>query len=148
MNLQMDFIEITENVIHVERLTARVTSPSSGAISVFLGTTRDHFKGKKVKKLEYEAYEPMAKKEIQKICDDIRAKWSVENIAIVHRIGEVPICETSVAIVISSPHRKESLEAIQYGIDTLKATVPIWKKEIYEDGSYSWKENSECCGKK
>ncbi|KAL4228298.1 Molybdopterin synthase catalytic subunit [Mactra antiquata] len=141
----MDIVEITREIIDIGNLTTRVTSPTCGAISTFLGTTRNNFQGKKVKTLEYEAYEPMAKKEMQKICDNIRDKWSVENIALVHRIGDVPITQASVAIVVSSPHRKESLEAVQYGIDTLKATVPIWKKEIYEDDSYSWKENSECC---
>lgn len=142
--MAMDFIEITKEVINVEILAAKVLSPSCGAISCFLGTTRDNFKGKKVRWLEYEAYEPMAKKELLKICDQIRHKWSVQHIVIVHRVGEVPVTETSVAIIISSPHRNDCIEAVQYGIDTLKATVPIWKKEIYEDGTYSWKENTEC----
>ncbi|XP_052791715.1 molybdopterin synthase catalytic subunit-like [Mya arenaria] len=144
----MDVVDITVDAISVEQLTQRVSSPSCGAISSFLGTTRDNFKGKKVTQLEYEAYEPMARKEMLKICAQVRERWRVENIAIVHRIGVVPVMEASVAIVVSSPHRRESLEAVQYAIDTLKASVPIWKKEWYEDGTCSWKENSECCGPK
>ncbi|XP_028399025.1 molybdopterin synthase catalytic subunit-like isoform X2 [Dendronephthya gigantea] len=122
-----------------------VGSPSAGATSIFVGTTRDTFNGKRVVRLEYEAYEPMAKKELAKICQDIHKKWNVLKIAIVHRIGLVPISEASVVIAISSVHRKESLEAVQYCIDTLKATVPIWKKEVYDDGQSTWKENSDCC---
>lgn len=100
---------------------------------------------KKVLKLEYEAYTPMALKELQKLCDQVRQKWEVLKIAVVHRIGEVPIGEASVIIVVSSAHRRESLEAVHWAIDELKATVPIWKKEFYEDGETSWKKNSECC---
>jgi molybdopterin synthase catalytic subunit len=87
----------------------------------------------------------MAIKELEKLCVQIRQKWDVLKIAIVHRVGEVPIGEASVIIVVSSAHRKESLEAVHWAIDELKATVPIWKREFYEDGHTSWKENSECC---
>ncbi|WAR00167.1 MOC2B-like protein [Mya arenaria] len=83
----MDVVDITVDAISVEQLTQRVSSPSCGAISSFLGTTRDNFKGKKVTQLEYEAYEPMARKEMLKICAQVRERWRVENIAIVHRIG-------------------------------------------------------------
>jgi molybdopterin synthase catalytic subunit len=87
----------------------------------------------------------MAIKELEKLCNQVRQKWDVLKIAIVHRIGEVPIGEASVIIVISSAHRRESLEAVHWAIDELKATVPIWKREFYEDGQTSWKQNSECC---
>ncbi|XP_077989221.1 molybdopterin synthase catalytic subunit-like [Glandiceps talaboti] len=139
-----DFVEITPENLSVEDITKKVTSPTAGAISVFIGTTRDNCDGKKVTKLEYEAYKPMAEKEILKICQQIRVKWDVENIAVVHRIGVVPVTEASVIIAISSAHRKEALEAVHYSIDTLKTTVPIWKKEVYADGSNNWKENKEC----
>ncbi|MGH0169417.1 UNVERIFIED_CONTAM: hypothetical protein FKN15_073506 [Acipenser sinensis] len=93
------------------------------------GITRNSFEGKKVVELEYEAYIPMAQSEMKKICWDVRRKWpSVKHIAIHHRLGVVPVSEASVIIAISSPHRSESLEAVKYCIDTLKATVPIWKK--------------------
>ncbi|KAM9261901.1 molybdopterin synthase catalytic subunit isoform 3-T3 [Morus bassanus] len=111
---------------------------------VLFGTTRNNFEGKKVIHLEYEAYTSMAETEIKKICRDVRQKWpSVKHIAVQHRLGVVPITEASVIIAVSSPHRAESLEAVMYCINTLKASVPIWKKEIYED-EYSWKENKEC----
>jgi len=143
----MDTVEITEERINVDRVTSLVTHPSCGAVSVFIGTTRDNFDGKKVKQLEYECYDPMAKKEMKKICDQIRAKWSVVNIAMVHRLGVVPVTEASVVVAVASPHRRECLQAVEYAIDTLKATVPIWKKEIYEDDSSEWKSNKECCGR-
>uniref|UniRef100_A0A8V0YFX8 Molybdenum cofactor synthesis 2 n=1 Tax=Gallus gallus TaxID=9031 RepID=A0A8V0YFX8_CHICK len=114
------------------------------SVHVLLGTTRNNFEGKKVIHLEYEAYTSMAEMEIKKICRDVRQKWpSVKHIALHHRLGVVPVTEASVIIAVSSPHRAESLEAVTHCINTLKAIVPIWKKEIYED-EYSWKENKEC----
>lgn len=87
----------------------------------------------------------MAKKEMTSICDEIRKKWSdVENIAIYHRLGLVPVKEASVVIAISSPHRKTSLESVSFAIDELKTRVPIWKKEKYSDECSAWKENKEC----
>eukprot|EP00105_Crassostrea_gigas_P011014 XP_011426503.1 PREDICTED: molybdopterin synthase catalytic subunit [Crassostrea gigas] len=140
----MDYIEITDEILDVNKISHMVTDPSCGAISIFVGITRDNFDGKKVLRLEYEAYKPMAKKKMKEICDSIRKQWEIHNIAMIHRINVVPISEASIVIAISSPHRKESLQAVEYAIDTLKATVPIWKKEIYADESSSWKENKEC----
>ncbi|XP_033124657.1 molybdopterin synthase catalytic subunit-like isoform X3 [Anneissia japonica] len=137
-------IKIIPDVLKFEDAYNIVGSPSCGAISLFAGTTRDHFEGKKVARLEYEAYVPMAEKEIENICTDIRSKWQVEHIAVFHRLGLVKIGEASVIIAISSNHRKESLEAVQYCIDKLKEMVPIWKKEVYEDGNSDWKANIEC----
>lgn len=117
---------------------------STGAVSMFIGTTRDSFENKKVTKLSYEAYEPMAMKELKKICEAVRTTFNVHKICVLHRLGEVPIKQASVVVAVSSPHRKESLEAVQILIDTLKEKVPIWKKEIYEDGGSNWKENNEC----
>jgi len=85
--------------------------------------------GKKVTRLEYEAYDSMAIKEMKKVCDEIREKWrSIKNIAIYHRLGLVQIQHSSIIIAISAPHRKESLDAVQYCIDRVKEKVPIWKK--------------------
>ncbi|KAJ0173474.1 hypothetical protein K1T71_010623 [Dendrolimus kikuchii] len=118
---------------------------SCGAVSIFVGTTRDNFEGKKVLRLEYEAYEPMALKAMKIICDDVRKKWpAVHSIAMYHRLGNVPCREASVVIAVSSPHRRESLDAVSYCIDQLKAVVPIWKKEVYEGEAPVWKENVEC----
>ncbi|XP_038072483.1 molybdopterin synthase catalytic subunit-like [Patiria miniata] len=139
-----DFVRITSDPLSVEEATGMVTSPTSGAISIFIGTTRNNFEGKEVIRLEYEAYVPMAEKQMHSICRDVRDKWQVEHIAVFHRIGVVPVQEASVIIAVSSPHRQAALEAVQYSIDTLKATVPIWKKEMFAEGTGCWKENKEC----
>lgn len=139
-----DFVDMMEDRLSVEEITARVTSPTSGAIGLFVGTTRNNFDGKAVLRLEYEAYMPMAKKKMLETCQLVRDKWSVENIVMVHRIGVVPVGEASIVIAISSPHRKEALEAVHFAIDHVKSTVPVWKKEIYGDESSSWKQNKEC----
>lgn len=141
---EKDLVKITSAGLNAGEILAKVASNAAGANSAFVGTTRDTFEGKKVARLEYEAYVPMAEKELQKLCERVRERWDVEKIAIFHRTGVVPLGEASVVIAISSAHRKESLEAVHFAIDDLKATVPIWKKEVYTDGSNSWKENKEC----
>ncbi|XP_014778699.1 molybdopterin synthase catalytic subunit [Octopus bimaculoides] len=143
-----DIVELSNEKLNIEGISKSVTLPNCGAVSLFIGTTRDHFDGKEVLSLQYEAYCPMAKKKMFEICQDIRSKWNVGKIALVHRLGEVPVAEASVVIAISSEHRKESLEAVQYAINTLKAVVPIWKKELYRNSSPEWKENAECFWKK
>ncbi|KAI4469114.1 molybdopterin synthase related [Holotrichia oblita] len=122
-----------------------VSSHCCGAISIFVGTTRDNFQGKTVTQLQYEAYENMAITSLQKICAEIRERWSsIVNIAIYHRLGVVPVKEASIVIAISSPHRNEALTATQWCIDNIKEKVPIWKKEFYEnESSPEWKENKE-----
>ncbi|XP_071447324.1 molybdopterin synthase catalytic subunit-like isoform X1 [Hetaerina americana] len=139
----MDYIKLVDSNLSLEEVSGLVSNPSCGAVSFFVGMTKEHFEGKKVIHLEYEAYEPMAVKSIKKICEDIRSKWKVENIAVYHRMGVVPVMEASVVIAVSSVHRTESLEAVQYAIDSLKASVPIWKKEVYEMAPAIWKENQE-----
>ncbi|KAI9558650.1 hypothetical protein GHT06_015439 [Daphnia sinensis] len=140
----MDIITLVEDKLDVNFIYSQVVENSTGAVSLFVGTTRDNFEGKKVIHLEYEAFKPMAEKEIKKICLTIREKWKVENVAFHHRLGVVPVGEASIVIAISSEHRTESLEAVQFGIDTLKKSVPIWKKELYSDGAPEWKSNKEC----
>uniref|UniRef100_A0A8C0HPN0 Molybdopterin synthase catalytic subunit n=1 Tax=Buteo japonicus TaxID=224669 RepID=A0A8C0HPN0_9AVES len=126
-----DFIKLKSEKLSVDEVSELVISPYCGAVSLFIGTTRNNFEGKKVIHLEYEAYTSMAETEIKKICRDVRQKWpSVKHIAVHHRLGVVPITEASVIIAVSSPHRTESLEAVMYCINTLKASVPIWKKNI------------------
>lgn len=135
---------MTFDPLDVAAISSSVTHPSTGATSVFIGTTRDNFEGKRVVRLEYEAFEAMAVKELGKVVAEVRDKWEVHAVAIHHRLGIVAVTEASVVIAVSSPHRKEALEAVQFAIDKLKATVPIWKKEIYDEGGSSWKENKEC----
>lgn len=140
----MDHICLTHETLNINEAQRLVACSSTGATSVFVGTTRDNFDGKSVVSLEYEAYVPMAEKELKKICNKIREKWPVRHICIYHRLGVVPLCEASVIIAVSSVHRRESLEAVQFFIDSLKASVPIWKKEMYAEGDVTWKENEEC----
>lgn len=140
----MNYVELLHTKLDVEAVLAQVGSPDCGAISMFLGTTRNHFEGKPVKMLSYEAYAPMAKREMLGICDGVRERWAVKNIAVVHRLGDVPLGEASVLIAVSSEHRSESLDAAKYAIDELKRRVPIWKKEHYDGGDEEWKKNKEC----
>ena len=111
-----------------------VADNSAGGTVVFVGTIRDQTKGKNVLKLEFESFIPMAEKEMRKIAEEVKDKWSALKVCIHHRVGELAIGEIAVIIAISTPHRKAAFEACEYAIDTLKETVPIWKKEIFEDG--------------
>ena len=129
-------------------------SPQAGALSSFHGTTRDNFNGKTVTRLEYECYVPMAMKELKKLCEMAFEKWSLIKVNISHRIGEVPVSEESVVIWVSSAHRQDGLDAVNFLIDKLKERVPIWKKEWYEstssedgDNEGVWKTNCECVSK-
>ncbi|XP_018046015.1 PREDICTED: molybdopterin synthase catalytic subunit [Atta colombica] len=144
MEILKNFVKLQQEELNIAEIMELVTFPNCGAISNFIGITRDNFENKKVIKLEYEAYESMALKEMTNICNKIRSQWDVEGIAIYHRIGEVPISKASVVIAVSSPHREQSLRAVEYAINALKASVPIWKKEVYETGEPQWKQNKEC----
>ena len=124
--------------IDVNAVLDSVKTNPSGAIDVFVGTTRDNSKGKAVTGLEYEAYVPMALKTIDSIEREARERWNLHEINIVHRIGRVGIGEASVVIAVSSAHREEAFKACRFLIDRLKEIVPIWKREYYEDGSFEW----------
>jgi molybdopterin synthase catalytic subunit len=134
--------EIVTGPIELNDLLARVAAPGAGAIATFLGVVRDNSLGRKVRYLLYEAYPPMAIKEMALIEDTVRGKWKIEKIAITHRIGRLEIGEASVAIAVSSPHRREAIEACHHAIDRLKQTVPVWKKEYWEGGEV-WIENKD-----
>ncbi|XP_034487838.1 molybdopterin synthase catalytic subunit [Drosophila innubila] len=142
----MDYIQLVKDKIDIQQIHDLIIDDGCGACSVFVGTTRDTFEGKKVISLEYEAYENMALKEMNKICSELRARWpNLKHIAIYHRLGTVPVREGSVVIATSSPHRAAALESVSFAIDQLKSRVPIWKKEIYEEDLIGeWKENKEC----
>ncbi|CAN1145245.1 Molybdopterin synthase catalytic subunit [Linum perenne] len=139
-----NLIEILEEnvLIDVAKYMSYVSAPHAGAISTFSGTTRDTFDGKTVVELRYEAYVPMAVRQIKSICSNARASWKIHAIAVAHRLGAVPVGETSIFIAVSAVHRADALDACKFMIDELKATVPIWKKEVYSNGEV-WKENSE-----
>lgn len=139
-----DLVVITPDVISQQKVVDFVTHSSAGGIATFIGITRDNFQGKKVLRLEYEAYTSMAMKQLQQLCKDTRDKWPLCKMAIIHRIGVVPVSEASVMIAVSAEHRKEALEAVPYAINQVKSTTTIWKKEIYEDEDEQWKQNKEC----
>jgi molybdopterin synthase catalytic subunit len=127
-------IKITEKSIDVQKVIETASSLGAGAVNVFVGTVRNSAHGKKVVWLEYEAYESMAVAEIRKIIDDASHRWPLLGWAVSHRVGTLKPGEVSVVVAVSSPHRRESFEACQYIIDTLKEKAPIWKKEHFEDG--------------
>ena len=126
--------KIVDAPIDSPAVTAAVADHATGATVTFIGTTRDHNDGRAVTQLEYEAYPEMALTEMRKIGDEARRRWPIAAIAIVHRIGVVPIGEASVVIAVSAPHRQDALAACKDAIDTLKEQVPLWKKEFYEGG--------------
>jgi MoaE-MoaD fusion protein len=127
--------EITRDPLNVAALSASVNDPDHGANLVFIGTTREHTEGKRTIILDYDAYEPMAILTMRQIGDEIKQRWAGTRCSIIHRIGRVPVGEASVVIAVSSPHRADCYEASRYAIERLKQIVPIWKKEIWEDGS-------------
>lgn len=135
---ETELCSITEQPLSVEEVSALVADDDHGANIVFVGTTRRTTNGKRTVLLEYEAYVPMALKTMRQIVGEIAGRWPGARCAIRHRIGAVPAGEASVVIAVSTPHRADGYEASRYAIDRLKQIVPIWKKEIWEDGS-EWK---------
>jgi molybdopterin synthase catalytic subunit len=128
--------EITEDEIDVARVSAKAIE--QGATLAFIGTTREWTHGKRTVLLEYEAYAPMALKAMAAIGEDIASRWPGAKCAITHRIGRVEVGEASVVIAVSAPHRDVCYEASRHAIERLKQIVPIWKKEVWEDGT-EWK---------
>jgi molybdopterin synthase catalytic subunit len=125
---------LSDAPLSLERVAAEVASDDAGAIATFVGTTRAHSRGREVIRLEYEAYEGMAEAEMERIAGELRQRHDVIAVAIHHRVGPVEIGETSVVIAVSAPHRAAAFDACRDAIDTLKQTVPLWKKELYVGG--------------
>ncbi len=125
---------IETGVIDTAAVVAAVADPVAGAVVTFVGTTRDHNEGRRVLRLEYEAYEEMAVAEMAKLGEAAAKRWPIAKVAIVHRVGVVPIGEASVVIAVSSEHREVGFTACRFLIDKLKELVPIWKKEFFEGG--------------
>jgi molybdopterin synthase catalytic subunit len=132
-------IKITEKSIDVQKVIDAASSLGAGAINVFIGAVRNTARDKKVIWLEYEAYESMAVAETRKIIDEAAVRWSLMGWAVSHRVGTLKPGEIAVAVAVSTRHRKESFEACQFIIDRLKEKVPIFKKEVFEDGE-EWVE--------
>jgi len=126
--------KITQDPIDLRELTDFVADPGAGAVTTFVGATRNTNEGRRVIRLEYECYPGMAEKEMTRIAAEALTRWPIKKIAMIHRLGRVDIGEASVAIAVSSGHRHAAFEACHYAINQLKETVPIWKKELYEGG--------------
>lgn len=131
-------IEITNERIDTETLLAHVNSSQSGAVVLFLGNTREFTGEKQTTLLSYECYESMAISKLNELRDHAMSNWNLLDVAVIHRIGVVDLGETSVAIAVASEHRVAAFEAGRWLIDTLKEQVPIWKKELWSDGSSEW----------
>ena len=127
-------IELDTKPLDIQKAIAHVSAPDVGGINIFIGTVRDSTANKKVIALEFEAYEKMAISELEKIVVAARERWPVNKIAVFHALGRKNIGELAVVIAVSAAHRDAAFRACRYIIDTLKKTVPIWKKEIFEDG--------------
>ncbi len=131
-------IQITDQPIPTAELLEAAQQPAAGAVVLFLGTTREFTGERQTRQLSYEAYLPLAERELEKLENVARERWPLVDCRLVHRIGEVPLAEASVAIVTSSPHRADAYQANRWLIDQLKETVPIWKRECYADGTTEW----------
>ena len=127
-------VSITDKPIDFNKVVKAVHRDAAGALCLFLGTIRDKTDAKEVIRLEYDSYDSMAVLEMEKLCDRAKEKWDNIAVEIVHRKGVMQTGEIAVAIAVSTPHRKESFDACRFIIDTLKETVPIWKKEVFEGG--------------
>jgi molybdopterin synthase catalytic subunit len=120
--------------LDLDAVVREVSRPDAGAVATFIGTTREHSRGRDVTRLEYDAYPEMAEAEMARIADALRARHDILDVAMAHRVGEVPIGEASVVIAVSAAHRVAAMDACREAIDTLKQTVPVWKKEVFEGG--------------
>jgi MoaE-MoaD fusion protein len=134
-----DFYVVTREAIHAYHLARQMKAPEDGAVAVFEGIVRNQSHGRKTLYLEYEAYEPMAVSKMKEIGDTVKEKFAIDRVGMIHRVGRLEIGETSVAIIVTSAHRRAAFEACHFAIDRLKQIVPIWKKEFFEDGAV-WAE--------
>jgi molybdopterin synthase catalytic subunit len=131
-------IRLTREPIDHVALTEQVRSPHCGAVVTFLGTVRDITGEKTTVALDYEAYGGMAEKKLAEIEADVRGRWPVGDVAMVHRLGRMEVGEISVAVTVSCPHRADAFAACRHAIDRLKELVPIWKQEHWADGKMEW----------
>jgi|SRR5579883_8218 len=133
---------LTRDTIDYHSLAEAVRSPHCGAVVLFLGTVRDLTGEQVTVFLDYEAYSPMAEKKLEEIELEVRRRWPVGEIAMIHRLGRLEVGDVSVAVAVSCPHRAEAFDACRFAIDTLKELVPIWKKENAPDGTGEWVHQS------
>jgi len=131
-------VELTNDFIDSQSLIDRVSTPSCGAVCLFLGTVREFTQDKKTTQLVYEAYPEMALKQMRAILEEAAARWPIPRLGVIHRLGPMGLGEVSIAVAVATPHRGESFEACRWIMDTLKERVPIWKQEHWSDGSTEW----------
>jgi molybdopterin converting factor subunit 1 len=130
--------KVTPEPLDPQMLVQAVRRDESGAVVLFYGVARNHSEGRKVQALEYQAHESLAEKKLREVADEVRRRWPITDIGILHRTGRLEIGETSLLIAVSAGHRQEAFEACHYAVDRIKQIVPIWKKEIWEDGEGAW----------
>ncbi len=138
--------DLTHAPIDPTPLLAAAAHPACGAVNLFLGTTRDHHQGRRVVRLEYEAYERMALDTLTALERTACERFGLAHCAIVHRLGEVPVTEASVAVVVSAAHRSAAFDAARWIMDELKRSVPIWKKEFFAEGGAEWVKGHPLAG--
>ena len=134
---------IVRDEIDLEGLRRRTQDPQAGAVLIFYGDVRNHSQKHDVSFLEYEAHERMALKQITKIIEQAQQKWKLHKVEVIHRLGKLMVTDCSIAIAVSTSHRNEAYEASRYIIDTIKHSVPIWKKEHFVNGVSNWSEGCE-----
>jgi molybdopterin synthase catalytic subunit len=135
---------ISSEPINAPEIFAAVHDPKAGAVVLFSGEVRNHSHGKQVSYLEYEAYEPMAKRIIMEILEDAKKKWEIHKLICIHRVGKVAVGESAILVITCSSHRDNAYEANRYIVDRMKHEAPIWKKEFFEDGTCEWGHNCSC----
>jgi molybdopterin synthase catalytic subunit len=128
---------LSERPLDVQEVVRRVAGPDCGGLVTFVGAVRDQSRGHEIRHLEYEAYAGMAEREMDRICDEAARRWPGARVAIAHRAGHLEVGDLAVVVAAAAPHRAEAFDACRFAIDTLKQTVPIWKKEVAADGA-SW----------
>lgn len=132
---------LTSDPIDVAAMLQSVAGPRCGGTAIFIGTVRDGPDDGPVSEIEYSAYEAMADAELERIVAEARTSWPEGRPAVRHRLGSIPLGEASIAVVVSAPHRAQAFDACRYIIEQVKVRVPIWKKEIFADGTMRWREN-------
>jgi len=132
-------VQLVHEPIDLGRMRREFAGPEDGAVVIFEGVVRNHARGKQVRQLEYDAYEAMARKKLEEIATRARREFGIRNISIIHRLGLLKPADCSVAIIVTSAHRDAAFAACRFAIEEIKKTVPIWKKEVYEDGA-AWIE--------
>ncbi|KAI0897638.1 Molybdopterin biosynthesis MoaE [Annulohypoxylon nitens] len=137
------YVALTSQLLSVTDVMDRVRSPQAGAIVMFAGTTRDNFGGKPVKELQYSAYNPLALRTMLSICKDIRARHGLISIAMIHRLGIVPIGEESIIIAVSAPHRQAAWRAGEQALEDCKERVEVWKREEFDGEEGIWRANRD-----